>query len=146
MKITKALKQKNKLVKEIQSLKSKISQYICTEEGADESPYNVHTLAAELNQKKKELIDLKVKIQTKNVEILEKMYTLSELKDTLIWMKGLPVGVTSNREYRNGEYMLIKRYSAFDVKDTDTVIEKIQTQIELIQDELDHYNATTDID
>jgi hypothetical protein len=145
MKITKALKQKNKLVKEIQSLKSKISQYVCVEEG-NESPYNVHTLAAELNQRKKELIDLKVSIQTKNVNILEKMYTLSELKDTLTWMKGLPVGDTTGREYRNGEYMMIKRHSAFNVKETDEVLNKIQTQIELIQDELDEYNSTTDID
>jgi hypothetical protein len=144
MKLSKALKEKNKLVREIHDLKNKISQYVITEEN-NESPYNVHELASELNLKKKELVQLKTKIQIKNIDILEKMYTLSELKDTLLWMRGLPKGETNGREYRNGEYIMIKRISAFDVKDTDQLIETIQVEIEKIQDQIDEYNATTDI-
>lgn len=144
MKLSKALKQKNKLVREISELKTKITQYLMVEEG-NERPYNVHVLAKDLNAKKKELVSLKVMIQTKNVGILEKMYTLSELKDTLSWMKTLPTGESTGREYRNGEYLTIKRISAFDVKDTDDLIVAIQNEIEKIQDELDEYNATTDI-
>jgi hypothetical protein len=144
MKLSKALKHKNKLVREIQELKTKIGIYITIEEG-NERPYNVHQLAKELNEKKKELVQLKTKIQTKNVEILEMMYTLSELKDTLSWMKNLPTGTTTGREYRNGEFITVKRVSAFEVKDTDQLIEAIQAEIEKIQDQLDEYNATTDI-
>jgi peptidoglycan hydrolase CwlO-like protein len=144
MKLSKALKHKNKLVKEIQDLKYKISSHIVVEEG-NERPYDVHALAAELNSKKKELVQLKVNIQTKNVNLLEKLYTLSELKDTLVWMKGIPTGTNLVSEYRNGEYIKVKKISAFSVKETDELVTAIQTQIEKLQDEIDEYNATTDI-
>ena len=68
MNIKKALKEKNRLVKEIQDLQVRVATYNSIEVG-NKRPYSVRESMELLNEKSNELVELKTKIHVANAPI-----------------------------------------------------------------------------
>jgi ribosomal protein L29 len=86
MNVKKALKEKNRLVKEIQELYARLSQYNSVEVG-NVRPYSPKDMLEQINEKSNELVELKTKIHKANTPVYDKIFRLSELKSTIARLK-----------------------------------------------------------
>ena len=82
MNVKQGLKKKNTLVKEIQELYARLSQYNSVEVG-NVRPYSPKDMLEQVNQKSNELVELKTKIHKANTPVYDKIFRLSELKSTI---------------------------------------------------------------
>jgi hypothetical protein len=145
MNVKKALKEKNRLVKEIQELYTRLSQYNSIEVG-NKRPYSVRESLELLNQKSNELVELKTKIHNANTPVYDKIFRLSELKSTISRLKTLDCteGVSSDYYSRNRENPPVK-YAEITVVERDEMVKFMEGQIEDLQDILDNHNQITEI-
>lgn len=145
MNIRQALKEKNKLVKEIQDLYVRISQYNSVEVGAHR-PYSPKQLMEIVNQKSNELIELKTKIHLANAPVYDKIFRLSELKSTITRIKNLDCteGVSNDYFSRNRENPPVKT-AEISIVERDEMVKHMEEQIETIQDILDTHNQNTQL-
>lgn len=145
MNIRQALKEKNKLVKEIQDLYGRISQYNSVEVGG-QRPYSPKQLMEIVNQKSNELIELKTKIHLANAPVYDKIFRLSELKSTITRIKNLDCteGVSNDYFSRNRENPPVKT-AEISIVERDEMVKHMEEQIETIQDILDTHNQNTQI-
>jgi len=139
MNIKKALKEKNNLKGKINETLSRISKHNITEDGI-ERPYDPRVLLEELFVKVEEMVTLKTQIQKANNDVFDKIYRLSELKNVASKLKYL--NCNKERIYNSPD-----NFSdvAISTKERDLLIEKIEKQIEKIQEELDEFNYKTKI-
>jgi hypothetical protein len=145
MNIRQALKEKNKLVKEIQDLYVRISQYNSVEVGAHR-PYSPKQLMEIVNQKSNQLVELKAKIHRANAPVYDKIFRLSELKSTITRIKNLDCteGVSNDYYSRNRENPLVKT-AEISIIERDDMVKFMEEQIETLQDILDTHNQNTQI-
>ena len=145
MNVKKALKEKNRLVKEIQELYGRMVQYNSIEVG-NARPYSAKQMMEEINQKSNELVELKTKIHKANTPVYDKIFRLSELKSTISRLKSLDCteGVSTDYYSRNRENPPVKT-SEVSVVDRDEMIKFMEGQIEDLQDILDNHNQNTEI-
>jgi len=143
MTIKQALKQKNKLIKTIGENTKLMQEYNSVEVG-NERPYSSVELLTKISEDTKELAKLKTKIHIANTPVLENIFLMSELKSMAQSLKKMDCteGKSSGR-YRM-EIEVIKTSEISLVKRNET-IKELEGRIEAIQDELDLFNATTQI-
>ncbi|MFM7016612.1 MAG: hypothetical protein ACKOX3_09820 [Bacteroidota bacterium] len=141
MNLKKALKEKNKLKGKINETFSRIGRYNITEEGI-ERPYDPQQLLTELFVKVEEIVSLKTKIQRANTEVFEKIFLLSELKNVASKMKYLSC---DKERLRSSSEANSFNDVSITTNERDALIEKIEKQIEQIQEELDEFNYRTKI-
>lgn len=145
MNLTRALKEKNRLIKRITIFKNQIvSSNVALKENP--FPYNMEILQNNYTALVDILINLKVAIQIANQPILKKIYALSELKSAAAMLTSLDTkegmhetggyGATDLREYK----VQINR------AELDSRVDNLQTEIDALQDKIDEFNATTTID
>jgi hypothetical protein len=146
MKLHKALKDKKKLVGEISRLKSRIGSKNCYSEGTvDPEKFDVKILYEELLRKTDELVKLKLVINDCNRAIQEKIYCLSEYKGLISWWSEV---CTLEGEHLTGSYgdKILRKYrSQIDEVSKEKIIHDLQEKVDLIQEELDTFNYTTDL-
>lgn len=144
MTIKQALKLKNKLVKEIGLETAKMYQYNSIEQG-NSRPYSTKESMDKVIKLTDELIELKNKIHLANKAVYGKIFRLSELKSLVSKFKQMDCteGKVTNG-YHRSETTIIKEVE-ISVVEKDSIIEKIESEIETIQDELDIHNATTQL-
>lgn len=142
MNIKQALKHKNKLVKKIGDAFQKVYTYNTVTDGQNR-PYDVNDALMEYFKLSSELVDLKEKIHIANQPIYGKIFLMSELKSQAQKLAALSCeeGKSKNRYSDESEY----RTSVINIVSRDSMIKNIEEQIEMIQDELDAHNATTQI-
>lgn len=138
MNIKTALKQKNKLAKEIQDLFNKIRTYNSTEVGT-ERPYDVSELMKTYEEKVKELVTLKEAIHRANSKVYGKIFLLSELKSMHKNLSTLDC--TSGKASGGYRAEPVLKDTIISVLQRDTKVKEIERQIEQLQDELDQHNA-----
>lgn len=145
MNIRQALKEKNKLVKEIQDLYVRISQYNSVEVGA-QRPYSSKELMEIVNQKSNQLVELKTEIHRANAPVYDKIFRLSELKSTITRIKNLDCteGVSNDYYSRNRENPPVKT-AEISIIERDEIVKHMEEQIETIQGILDTHNQNTHI-
>lgn len=147
MKLAKALKHKNKLTRKIKDLNTKICEYNVSNERRP-SPYSVRDLIKQRDALVEELILLKVNIQRTNMGIVDKIIRLGEVKNTLSQYERLNT-YTEHESVIDMGYgentKEIKAYSVINTNEKDGIVEAIQNDIENLQDQIDHFNATTDL-
>lgn len=146
MKIAKALKVKNRLAGDIRRLEQIVSRE--NSRKADEFDRDkVIKYLSELTDTREELILLKTKIQRKTAPIADKLIRLAELKGEIEFFQSLnPTEgiIYSDAGYGNPQKEVVyKAYYNRDAIDESIVI--FQNEIAELQDEVDEYNATTDI-
>jgi hypothetical protein len=142
MNISQALKEKNKLVKEINQAYLAAINNNSIEEG-NTRKYSVSTKLNEALDITNKLVDLKTKIQTANVPVQGKIFLMAELKGRVEKLKILD---TAEGKQSAGFRQLAEiRTVEIDVVKRDTMVKELEDQISALQDELDTFNATTQI-
>ena len=144
MTIKQALKQKNKLIKQIGENTKLMQEYNSIEVG-NERPYSSIILLAKITEDTKELANLKSKIHVANTPVLEDIFLMSELKSMAQSLKKMDCTEgKSNRDRYRLESESVKTSEISLVKRNE-VIKEMEARIEEIQDRLDVFNATTEI-
>jgi predicted alpha/beta-hydrolase family hydrolase len=145
MKLYKALKLRKKLVGEVAKLKQQIqAKNSFTVGSVDPTKFSVDKIYAELQAKINDLVGLKYVINEANRPIQEQIYRLSELKALLVFWNGVNV--------QEGEHMVgyseaktIEYVAQIDEIKRNQMVEDFQKKIDVIQEEIDTYNYTTDV-
>lgn len=144
MTIKQALKQKNKLIKQIGENTKLMQEYNSVEVG-NERPYSSTELLGKISEDTKELARLKSLIHIANTPILNEIFLMSELKSIVQSLKKMDCTEgRSTRDRFRMESEVIKTSEISLVKRNET-IKELEGRIEAIQDRLDVFNATTEI-
>jgi hypothetical protein len=142
MTVKRALKEKNKLVKEINDLYAKIKTYNSVSDDS-EKPYSTKELMLNVDSKLNELVELKTKIHLANGPVYGKIFRMAELKSHVSKLSGLDCSSGKQKSWAETEYS--NKISEIKIVDRDYLIKVAETEIEALQDELDEFNATTNI-
>ena len=145
MNIKKALKEKNRLVKEILDLHTRVATYNSVEVG-NVRPYSAKESMELLNQKSNELVELKTNIHKANGPVYHHIFRLSELKSMISRIKNLDCneGIVQDYYSRNRETPAVKE-TEISIVERDEMVKHMEGQIEEIQDILDNFNQITEI-
>ena len=145
MKIAKALKKKNKLVRELGVFLTKAQQNNSIIEGKERS-YDPQLMINSANDKLNELVELKTEISLANQSVQNKIYKLSELKSFVGAIKGISTdeGPIESSWVRRDDKVVNYTVKINTLK-KDQMIQDIENEIEQIQEELDVHNHTVDI-
>ena len=143
MTIKQALKQKNKLIKEISENTKLMQQYNSIEEG-NERPYNINELFLNIVEDTKELSLLKAKIHRANGPVLEDIFLMAEMKSTIQALKKVDCtsGKSNRNMYSSTEIILTVEMGIIE---KNNKIKELEEKIEEIQDRLDIFNTNTEI-
>lgn len=142
MTISKALKQKNKLVSELKQLKERIEGYTSVIKG-NPRPYDIGQLQANVIGKIHELIALKTSIAQANSSVYAKIFELSELKGLVQFYKHLEIKEGVIAERYSSEPQSFE--SVLKADQRDALVAEFIERIEVLQDELDEFNALTQL-
>ena len=144
MTIKQALKQKNKLVKNIAENTKLMQQHNSIEVG-NQRPYSSSMLYSEIQKDTKELASLKAKIHIANTPVMEDIFWMSEMKSTIAALKKMDCAEgRSNRDRFRMESEVVLT-SEISLVSRNQEIKMLEAKIEEIQDKLDTFNATTEI-
>lgn len=143
MNIKQALKEKNKLIKEISENTKLIQQYNSIEEG-NERPYNISQLFLNIVDATKDLSELKAKIHRANGPVLEDIFLMAEMKSLIQSLKKTDCtsGKSNRDRYGSAEIVLTVE---MNVVERNNKIKQLERKIEDIQDKLDYFNVNTEI-
>jgi hypothetical protein len=144
MNLTKALKHKKKLVKQIDEMFIRFQKYNSQpvdQVGTGYNPEEAYTKWISLTN---ELVELKTKIQNANTPIAGKIFRLGEVKNLISRIRGLDTksGIVRDR-YRAEE--LITYVAYMDLFTKDNLIKGWEEEIEQLQEEIEAFNAITKI-
>jgi hypothetical protein len=144
MTIKQALKQKNKLVKNIAENTKLMQQHNSIEVG-NQRPYSSSMLYNEIQKDTKELASLKARIHIANTPVMEDIFWMSEMKSTIAALKKMDCteGKSNRDRYRMESEIVLT--SEISLVNRNQMIKLLETNIEEIQDKLDTFNATTEI-
>lgn len=144
MKLSKALKLKNKKVNEYNNLVSKMVNHNSYDIDTKQI-YNSTELYLEVFNKQEDLIKFKTAIHLTSEPIRENIFRMGEYKNLLMNLNRLSTteGVVKSRGYGESD----KSTYACSINELQKVemMEWYQNAIETIQDEIDTFNATTEL-
>lgn len=144
MKLFKALKLKNKKVNEYNNLVTKMVSHNSYDIDT-KKVYNSQSLYMSAIDAREDLIKFKTAIHLTSEPIREKIFRLGELKNFLMNLNRLNTteGIVKNRGYGEND----KSTYACSINEEQKVktAEDLQNSIENIQDEIDTFNATTEL-
>lgn len=147
MKIVRAMKKIARLQGEVKDLKERLSDCLTT---LAENDYheNFKELYDQTDKKIDEIISLKLKIMSTNIKnnMFEKILRMGELKGKIIFLKSLEPkeGLVESRFALRGDTASNYK-SQITVAERNKMISQCQEDINKLTDELDDFNATTDI-
>ncbi len=145
MKIHKALKVKNRLAGEV----SNLQVIFCRENSRrsdNPSKVDVAEVEAALGSKRKELYSLKGAIAQATAPIQPKLAELEERKAEKSFLSGLPTREGRETVLNGREVPLEYLWSAYvNRQSLDVELEGLQVRINNLQDEIDEFNAKTDV-
>jgi hypothetical protein len=144
MKLFKALKLKNKLVGEIANKKNLFLENNSFIEGQTKY-YDSIKVLAEIEQYTKDLLNLKMAINTANIPIWKDIFNLSEAKSILSSLNSLTTteGIIKHRQGFVGEVTNEYTVSINELKKNE-LIAKYEKIIEETQDKIDIFNHVTE--
>lgn len=146
MNINQALKRKNELAGKLVILNTRISNNARWIKG-NFPQYDLSNLVAERRGTMKELAELKTKISKASQPIVGKILLMAELKSFITTFRHLNVskGLETNH-YRGSSQAPIEYDAAISERERDAIVENDEVEIRALQDDIDHFNATTEID
>jgi vacuolar-type H+-ATPase subunit D/Vma8 len=139
MNLTKALKHKKKLVKQIDEMYIRFSKFNSVEKGS--VGYDAGEAFENWINLTDQLVDLKTKINIANAGIVNKIFRLGELKSIASKLRNVSTqeGATKDR-YTD----VVSEYTVYmNLFDKDLRIKELEEQIETLQEEIEAYNALT---
>ena len=145
MTIKQALKEKNKLTKQINSLVVRIQKYNSMEEGSVRT-YDPGEDMDNLVKTVSDLVTLKNQIHMANQNVYNKIFRLSEYKGLVKYLRSIDCTEGKTNESRRfGESATIIKTTVFNQVEMDNLITYYEGEIEKIQEELYVHNATAHI-
>lgn len=149
MNINKALKTKNLLAKKLMELKNLlVTNNTFQTKNKDRVEYNTQELYTQYTDTMERLVGVKTQIAKANTDVYNRIFKLAELKGIVTTLKSIPVkrGIESTFGYlANDTTKEVEYSSTLTHKDIDALVEKHEKEIEIIQDELDRYNFSTEV-
>jgi hypothetical protein len=142
MNVKQALKVKNKLVTDLKTQYQILQKYNSIEEG-NTRRYSMTNALAKIKTLQTELVGLKTQIHRANAPVYDKIFALAELKGMIKELKKVPTD-EGKQDSRYGSVVSVKEVE-LSIVDVEAIVEKLQLQIEELQNELDVHNATTNI-
>lgn len=143
--LAKALKLKNKLIAD----RMKMWQYLKTNNSynvVNAPKYNLNAVSTNIGLLTDSLIEIKTKIHNASSEVRNFIFDLSESKHNLVLHESLNTvdGKFTEKSYNSTEEVEFKAFitESEKVKRSNEIVKKI----EMLQDELDAFNATTKIE
>lgn len=146
MKLAKALKLKNRLAGEVANAQRLIVAANVVE-GQNQPPHDVEKLMKGLETSQKALAALKGKISAANAPIFEKIYLMAEMKSRISFLRTIPTqDGTFQQPGRYGvETKTVLYRATVKASDVERDVKFLSDEIERMQDELDEFNAKTEI-
>ena len=151
MNIAQGLKEKNRATGRISTLQKQIQKLNVYRKDRPVD-YSSKELLIELQSEWAFLIDLKSKIAKANVGVSEKLITPTEAKaelsfwnDMVIYSGAAETHTSEAVRYGSEENVVVTTVSEITSLEVNENIKKAQMNIDNIQDEIDAYNATTQI-
>lgn len=146
MKLFQALKLKNRLVGEVQRLQE-ILQRENARRSDSVSTIDRERMFASLVETQLKLSNVKSAIAIANVNIYGKINLISEYKSFINFLKSLTIRETQEVLFvgRDQEKLVYNWDSFITTEKRDEHIVNIQNLISNLQDEIDNYNAVTDV-
>jgi hypothetical protein len=145
MNIKQALKQKNKLVQELNQLIQRMVINNTVIEG-NLRPYSSKETLSQAYKKIEEINVLKTQIHRANAPVYDKIFLMSELKSLVKHIKMMDCTNGFDSDYYNHRNdSSITKNSEISVVERDNEIKFLELRIEQLQDELDEHNFTTQI-
>ena len=150
MKLVKALKVKNRLVGEVNRLQGILERENSKEKGSY-SQVDVSVIDTQLSVTVGKLVAVKSAITVANIGIYNKICEMEELKNQKSFIMRLDTTHGTVKESGSGfassDKLIVREYTAhLRQENVDERVIELQTQIETLQDEIDEYNATTNVD
>ena len=142
MNVKQALKVKNKLVTDLKAQYEILKKYNSIEEG-NPRRYSMAQTLDKITELSNELVELKAQIHRANQPVYDKIFALAELKGLIKELKKVPTDEGKQTE-RYGSVASVKEVE-LNIVDVQNIIEKLQTKVEDLQNELDIHNANTQI-
>ena len=142
MTISKALKEKNKILGEMSQLKERIQSYNSVEKGQSENKdYSSVEMIGRLYAKMDEIVALKTAIHRASDKVRPLIFRLSELKTMTNFLRG--ISTLTGKSTRGFREESLEYVAEITTKQMDVRLEDIMKEIEQIQDALDAFNVTT---
>ena len=142
MNVKQALKAKNKLVTELKASYGILQKYNSIEEG-NPRRYSMADTLEKIHTLSNELVELKAQIHKANQPVYDKIFALAELKGLIKELKKVPTDEGKQTE-RYGSVVSVKEVE-LNIVEIQTIVDKLQERIEVLQNELDIHNANTEI-
>jgi len=149
VKLARALKEKNRLVGEVNRLKKLFERENSRTEDT-KSTIDRQKVWDELTAATNKLIKTKGAIYIANSGIYEKIIRMGELKNLAQWIATVPNSEDSQQVPMRGEngivYKEVKRTAFLNQERTDNKVVETQNEIAALQDEIDEWNATVTVE
>lgn len=147
MNISKALKLKNRLAGDVSKLQD-IARRENSRRSDNLSQIDVDNVFGSLKKTSETLALLKASISRASAPIAIKLAFLSELKNYVNWISGLPTREGEEKvSYGHSSEVEVFKWTAYlNRQALDLEIANIQTKINNLQDEIDDFNSSTTID
>jgi hypothetical protein len=143
IKLKMALKLKNRLVGEIQRLKSIISRENIKREDQERKINSLMLMRTQLTVRINELINIKTSIAKANVGIYDKIVEMEENKSLIAYWERFNCEESRETIYDSVPPTQLKLIPAIDRMLVDEIIVDLKRKIDVLQDEIDEYNAVT---
>jgi len=139
--LSKALKIKNRIIKEVNDLQNIVTSNNSYITGNNPS-FDIKESYEELISLRKKLGELKIKINTANGGMIDKMVEISELKSHITFLRSINTDQGQVQASRYDSNVVEKDviYTAKEIKEKE---KETQKKINKIQDEIDKFNANT---
>jgi hypothetical protein len=148
MNIHQGLKEKNRLAGLLKQLDERIKNNTRWVKGNKPS-YDLKELLEERSKTVSELNTLKVRISLATGPIVSKILQLAETKSYIAVLKGLDLSAGVDDDRHGRRYSLsattLEYEAAMTEKERDKQVDQLQIELGKVQDELDSFNATTEI-
>jgi len=142
MNIKQALKLKNKLVANIKEGYAIIQSQNSIEKG-NPRRYSVKDKLDEVMKHTNELVEIKRHIHNANQPVFEKIFLMAELKGMVKELKKM--SVEEGKQLSGYRALAEEKEVEMNIAERDARVKELEETIERIQDELDVFNATTEI-
>lgn len=142
MNIKQALKLKNKLVANIKECNSIIQSQNSLEKG-NPRRYSINAKIDEVQKYITDLVELKRQIHQANAPMFEKIFLMAELKGLVKELKKMPVD--EGKQMSGYRALAEDKEVEVNIAERDAIVKGLEQTIETLQDELDVFNATTEI-
>jgi len=144
--LAKALKLKNSIIRELNSLKSILAREN-SRLSTSTSTVDRESIWSQIREKTSHLVLLKSKITTANIGIYPVLAEMEETKSIISYIQTLNTqdGLEKTFDYHRNEVM--NEYNAYIKRSqVDEMVASYQKTLENLQDQVDTYNATTQIE